>query len=56
MKLVCNKCGYRFESERVPEVCPYCGERGAITREKSAQEIIDEVAVDTDKQGNKEGE
>jgi len=43
MKFVCNKCRYRFELEKLPESCPYCGEEEGIKKEKDASELLEEV-------------
>ncbi|MFH1249223.1 MAG: hypothetical protein V1660_03655 [archaeon] len=43
-KFQCTACNYEFEgSERPPKKCPYCGKFGAVKREKSATEILNEV-------------
>ncbi len=41
----CTACGYKFEPKtgKVPTVCPYCGRRGTLKREGSAQELLDEL-------------
>lgn len=46
MNFVCNECGYRFEAgEKKAKKCPYCsGKR--VEKEKSAEELIDEVKVE----------
>ncbi len=53
----CTACGYRFEpkTNRKPKVCPYCGKRGTLVREGTAQELIDEVSEeDKESEDNKE--
>lgn len=41
-RFVCEKCNYRFEAKKARS-CPYCG-NGSIEKEKSASELISEVA------------
>jgi len=38
----CKKCGYKFESEKIKERCPYCGQR-EIAEEQTAEEIVSDV-------------
>ncbi len=42
VNFVCEACGYRFEREKKIDICPYCGEKGAIAKEKTASELIGE--------------
>ena len=46
MKLICNNCGYQYESaqERLPSKCPYCDKPGTLQRTKNMQDLIDEVS------------
>ena len=41
----CRNCNYEFDlrTERVPKACPYCGKLGVISREKGAEELLNEV-------------
>lgn len=39
---ICKICGYKTEKKAVPEKCPYCGKPGAMRREESANELLDE--------------
>lgn len=41
----CTACGYKFEpkTSKVPKVCPYCGRRGTLIKEGSAQDILNEL-------------
>ncbi len=41
VNFVCEACGYRFERNKAIAVCPYCGEKGAIVKEKTAAELLD---------------
>lgn len=43
MRLYCKNCGYRFESDSIPEICPYCGSKNSINKEVSAQDLLEEV-------------
>jgi len=38
----CQKCGYKFESEKVKETCPYCGKK-TVEEEQTAEEIMKDV-------------
>jgi len=42
-KFYCKKCNYRFESnsENLPMLCPYCGEKGVIKKEESAEQMVE---------------
>lgn len=42
MRYCCKNCDFKFEKERKPEVCPYCGEK-TIGEEKSAEEFLKET-------------
>ena len=44
MQLVCKKCGYSVEKDKIPEKCPYCNREGTITEKKSAQDLLNEVS------------
>jgi len=48
MKFRCVKCNYVFEKERqvASKVCPNCGEFRTISKEKSAEDIVEESNVD----------
>ena len=41
----CKVCGYKFEpkTDRVPTVCPYCGRKGTLVKEGTAQDLINEA-------------
>jgi rubrerythrin len=43
MKLRCGNCSYFFEAFREPPVCPNCGAKDALTEEKSAEDLINEI-------------
>ncbi len=43
MKVVCQACSYRFESDTKKERCPYCGEKGKLVEVKDAEELIGEL-------------
>jgi rRNA maturation endonuclease Nob1 len=38
----CQKCGYKFESEKIKEICPYCGKK-TVKEEETAEEIMKDV-------------
>lgn len=40
-KFVCKKCNYRFESDEIKTLCPYCGEE-EVAKEKSAEDLVGE--------------
>lgn len=45
MKIVCEKCGYQFETEekeRSRLLCSYCGEKNKLGKVKGAQEILED--------------
>jgi len=42
MRIVCNKCGYQFESKG-EKSCPYCGDNRGLSPIKNADELIKEV-------------
>ena len=42
-KFNCKFCGFSREQNSKPETCPYCGKKGAMVEEESAEEIIDSV-------------
>jgi rRNA maturation endonuclease Nob1 len=48
MKLVCRYCQYRFETKRtsIPKLCPYCGQKGTLEKEKDADSLLHEVEED----------
>tara|TARA_Y100000034_G_scaffold19272_1_gene21691 strand:- start:13811 stop:13936 length:126 start_codon:yes stop_codon:yes gene_type:complete len=38
-EFVCKNCNYRFKSEKIKEVCPYCGKKELI-KEPSAEDLL----------------
>ncbi len=48
MKLYCVKCRYRFEKDRIPNRCPYCSAEGRVKQVELAQELLDQVAQETE--------
>tara|TARA_Y100000310_G_scaffold340505_1_gene436519 strand:- start:20071 stop:20202 length:132 start_codon:yes stop_codon:yes gene_type:complete len=38
---VCKNCNYRFKSEKINEICPYCGKKELI-KEPSAEDLLKE--------------
>ena len=44
VNFVCEACGYRFEKEKEIELCPYCGEKGAVKKEKTANELLEDTS------------
>jgi DNA-directed RNA polymerase subunit RPC12/RpoP len=45
VRYVCALCNYKFDREHFDNKmqCPYCGKKGAVKREASASEILDEI-------------
>ncbi len=43
MRLVCSECGYTFDSKKMVDVCPYCGAKHTLHREKTAEDLLNEV-------------
>jgi DNA-directed RNA polymerase subunit RPC12/RpoP len=42
---VCMNCKFKFRAESAKNnSCPYCGKGNSIEKEKSAMELVDEVA------------
>ncbi|PIU75977.1 hypothetical protein COS75_01550 [Candidatus Pacearchaeota archaeon CG06_land_8_20_14_3_00_35_12] len=41
----CNRCNYKFESsaEKAPKVCPYCSEAGSVSKERSAEQLLESI-------------
>ena len=43
-RLVCDSCGYKMaEKGKIPQRCPYCSREGTMKKEKSAQDLLEEV-------------
>jgi len=44
-KFVCKSCNYNFEFEmqRLPKICPNCGDKDSVTKEKTAEELVEEA-------------
>lgn len=47
MKLYCKRCNHSFEREKIPKLCPYCSAGGYIGKQKSSQDILNEVAEES---------
>lgn len=43
MKIICESCGYTFKAEKIPKICPYCGEMNTLIIEKKADDFLNEV-------------
>jgi len=43
MELQCESCNYRFDSQKKPLRCPFCGKENTIREIPSAEEIMEEV-------------
>lgn len=39
----CMKCNYRFEKEKKPLACPYCGKPGTVDVVPDAEDILADV-------------
>lgn len=37
------RCNYKFDRDKAPSRCPYCGAENTIKRQLSAQDILNEV-------------
>ncbi|NQV09195.1 hypothetical protein HQ529_05065 [Candidatus Woesearchaeota archaeon] len=48
MNLVCAKCNYKFEKDKTPKLCPYCGKEGSMGKTKSAQDFLNESLMESD--------
>ncbi|MGC9309491.1 MAG: rubredoxin-like domain-containing protein [Candidatus Nanoarchaeia archaeon] len=42
-KFYCEACGYSVESNTQPDRCPYCSKNGAMKKQESAEELLEEV-------------
>ena len=42
MKYQCDHCNYVAERKEKPLTCPYCGEKGTMTKAKEAQDYLNE--------------
>jgi rubrerythrin len=42
-KYRCRDCNYSFDSEKIPEKCPYCGRKN-VSKELNAEEILKEIS------------
>lgn len=45
-KLYCTKCNYKFEKDKIPQRCPYCGNNGTVKKQLIAQDILNEVTAE----------
>ncbi len=45
MKFNCQNCGYNFEykGKKIPKKCPYCDKECTLSKEKSAEELIENL-------------
>ena len=45
VKYRCKQCNYTFviESREMPKICPNCGEKSSLDKERSAQEILEGI-------------
>ena len=44
----CSNCGYKLdlvEGKKLPSRCPYCSKENALSKVKSAQQIIDDACA-----------
>ena len=41
-RFVCQDCGYRFESEKDAEKCPYCN-KDKVEQEQTAGELLNQA-------------
>jgi len=40
----CQRCGYKFDKDRKPYTCPYCGEIGTLKPTPTASDLLNEVS------------
>ena len=43
MRFQRTKCSYVAKRDKLPEMCPYCGEEKTMVVAKDAQDILDEL-------------
>ncbi len=43
MEFRCNRCRYRFKSDKMPERCPYCGEKKALAADENAEDLLESL-------------
>lgn len=43
MKVLCTRCGYRFETRTLKDACPYCGERNKLTKLEDAETLVKQL-------------
>ncbi|UZE94072.1 MAG: hypothetical protein IB618_00655 [Candidatus Pacearchaeota archaeon] len=53
MEYQCQRCGYKFEAQRQPYACPYCGEIGTAKPTPTAPELLEEVTPKEQKEAEK---
>ena len=54
MEYQCQRCGYKFESQRKPYACPYCGEIGTVKPTPTASDLLEEVTPKEKKKEERE--
>ena len=42
-KYRCKICNYRAKSEAAKRLCPNCGEKDTLEKEKNADELLDDL-------------
>lgn len=45
----CQSCKYRFNSNKQPLKCPYCGKAGTVKEPLTAEQIMEEVSLEEKK-------
>lgn len=43
MKVLCTRCGYRFETKELKSACPYCGGRKTLSELENAEDLVNEL-------------
>lgn len=43
MEIGCNRCRYRFKSDKMPERCPYCGDKKTLAVDEDAENLVREL-------------
>jgi len=44
----CDSCNYRFDNQKQPLRCPFCGKTGTVNPTPSAEQVMVEVNSDAD--------
>ncbi len=56
-QLHCTNCDYKFtpkKADKMPENCPYCNTPESLEKEKTAQDLLDEVRDNMSERGERD--